>query len=82
MYNSRILNSSRGTMKTDYLTTMEAAIRLKCATTYIRRLCRRSVLTAEEFGRDWRIERRSVERYQAAREAGQVKRGPKKGTSE
>ena len=66
----------------DYVTTKEAALMLNSSPDYIGYLCRAGTLTAEKFGRDWRIERRSVERYQAARAAGQVRRGPKKGAKD
>lgn len=51
---------------TDKLTAPEAAKMLNLTNSRIRQLARAGILKAVKFGRDWQIERASVEQYAAA----------------
>jgi excisionase family DNA binding protein len=47
----------------EYITTEEAASILKLTSSRVRQLVRSEILRAVKFGRDWQVERQSVEEY-------------------
>jgi excisionase family DNA binding protein len=55
------------------ISTSEAADKLGCTDSWVRRLLREGILRGVRMGRDWFAEERSVKEYKALG----VKRGPK-----
>lgn len=62
--------------KPKLLTTAQAAAEFDLSRAYVARLCEQQKVTAEKLGRDWLIDRKSMEAYAASWQ--QRKPGPRR----